>query len=264
MSISIRALIVDDESLARDGVRLSLGDDPEITIIGECANGDEALAAITQHTPDLVFLDIQMPGMTGLEVLRRLPPERLPMVVFITAYDDYAVQAFTAHALDYLLKPIDPKRFADTMSRVKERFRAQQWNDLSQRLVSMIHEDSSATISAGVSRSYLERFTIKMPDRIYFVPVTDVDWIAAEDNYVRLHTGTKSHLLRMTLAAVAERLDPKMFIRVHRSTIVSSAQIKELQPHFQGEYHIILHSGAKLKSSRSYRASLDPFLGGGA
>ncbi|HSH00467.1 MAG TPA: LytTR family DNA-binding domain-containing protein, partial [candidate division Zixibacteria bacterium] len=243
MTAPIRTLIVDDEPLARDGVRLLLETDSEIAIIGECANGDEAVEVITREAPDLVFLDIQMPGTDGFGVLRRLHGKHLPLIVFVTAFDQYAVDAFAAHALDYLLKPVDTERFVETLKRAKTRIQERSVGELSER-VRMLLDQMPQPVQSEKSE-YWTRITIRETERIYFVAVADIDYIAAADYYLNLHTGDKSHLLRMSMSAIEQKLDPERFVRIHRSTIVNVSRIKELVPHFRGEYHVILRDGTR-------------------
>jgi two-component system LytT family response regulator len=259
MDEPIRVLIVDDEPLARDGVRLLLEKDSDFRIIGECGDGRDAVAAIKKNQPDLVFLDVQMPELDGFGVLRALSPDQLPMVVFVTAFDKYALPAFDAHALDYLVKPIEPARFQKTLARIKQTVRDRRAGELTDRLVNLLQDitvpEQTATGPAG------DRLAIKDGERIYFVRTHDIDWIEAADNYVNLHTGQTTHLMRATLSSLAERLDPKHFVRIHRSTIVNIERVAELRQHFQGEYIVILHDGTRLKLSRGYRDKLTALLG---
>jgi two-component system LytT family response regulator len=246
----MRALIVDDEDLARERVRSLLETEPDIEIVAECSNGFEAIRAIEQHDPDLVFLDVQMPQIDGfgvLEAVRDRPS--MPAVVFVTAYDTYALKAFDVHAVDYLLKPFDRERFRDAVERAR-RDRAKPEGN---RALQAMLDDA---------RKRLKRFVIRLPERIYFVPIDDVDWIEASGNYVRLHVGAESHLLRDTMNHVEESLDPGQFLRIHRSTIVNVGTIRELQPTFGGDHLVILRGGTRLQLSRRYRVALDRLLGG--
>lgn len=251
----IRVLLVDDESLAREMIREMLEDDSSVEIIGECVNGEEAIAAIKEHAPDLVFLDVQMPEASGFGVLENLKNgERMPHVIFVTAYDQYAVRAFEVHALDYLLKPFDRERFEASWERAKEQILKEKNGRMDERILTLLEE-----LKAG--SKYLERLVIKSAGRVFFLEAEDIDWIEAEGNYVSVHSGMKSHLLRETISSLESQLDPKKFRRIHRSSLVQLNKIKELQPWFHGEYRIILHCGAELMLSRNYRENLQEALG---
>jgi two-component system LytT family response regulator len=250
----IRVLLVDDEPLAREMIREMLEDDRDVEIIGECVNGAEAVAAIGELTPDLLFLDVQMPEASGFEVLETLKNGDMPHVIFVTAYDQYAVRAFEVHALDYLLKPFDRERFEASWQRAKEQILKDKNGRRDERILTLLEE-----LKAG--SKYLERLVIKSGGRVFFLEACDIDWIEAEGNYVSVHSGKKSHLLRETISSLETQLDPKKFRRIHRSAIVQLDKIKELQPWFHGEYRIILHSGAQLMLSRNYRENLQEALG---
>jgi two-component system LytT family response regulator len=250
----IRVLIVDDEPLARRVLREMLETDPEVTIVGESVNGREAVKAITESTPDLLFLDIQMPEMGGFEVLDALGDARVPHLIFVTAYDQYAVRAFEVHALDYILKPFDRDRFDSSWLRAKEQLKRDRNGGMEQKILSLLED-----LKAGTK--YLERLVIKSSGRIYFLETNEIDWIQAEGNYVSVHAGKKSHLLRETISSLESQLDPKKFLRIHRSAIVRIDRIKELQPWFHGEYHVILQDGTQLTLSRNYRDRLQEALG---
>ncbi len=249
----IRVLLVDDESLAREMLREMLQDDPQVTIVGESCNGREALEAIRTHSPDLIFLDVQMPELGGFEVLEALGKE-IPRVIFVTAYDQYAVRAFEVHALDYLLKPFDQERFDISWQRARAQILRDRNGGTDQRILALLEE-----MKAG--NKYLERLVIKASGRIYFLETTEIDWIEAEGNYVSVHSAKKSHLLRETISSLESQLDPKKFVRVHRSSIVRIDRIQELQPWFHGEYRIILQNGTQLTLSRNYRDKLQEALG---
>jgi two-component system LytT family response regulator len=251
----IRTLIVDDEPLARDKVRMLLGKDPEIEIIGECANGQEAVEVIERESPDLVFLDIQMPGLDGFGVLKKVGAGRLPGVVFVTAYDQYALHAFEVHALDYLLKPFAQKRFNEALQRAKIQIRKPPDGSLNQQLLSLLGGLSGA-------QRYLERLVIRSTGRVFFLKVDDVDWIEAAGNYLNIHLGNEAHLLRETMNSLESQLDPRKFVRIHRSTLVNIERIKELSPLFHGDYIVTLKNGSRLTLSRSYREKLDTLLNG--
>jgi two-component system, LytTR family, response regulator len=246
----IRVLIVDDEPIARRGVRLQLKGDPEVEIIGECANGLEAVDAIQKFAPDLVFLDVQMPEMDGFEVIEAVGVEQMPRVIFVTAYDQYTLRAFEVHALDYLLKPFDRERFLKALDYARSNLERGEFN---RQLVRLLDGRPAA-------RKPLERLVIKSGGRIYFLNVEEVDWIEAADNYVELHVGRESHLLRETISGLAARLDPARFLRIRHSTIVNLERVKELRPLFRGEYLIVLRDGTELTSSRRYRKNLDAIL----
>jgi two-component system LytT family response regulator len=200
--------------------------------------------------------------LDGFGVLRELPQEEMPVVVFVTAYDQYAIKAFDTHALDYLLKPIDPERFASTLGRIKNYIENRDLAGISKRLVSMLGSAPTGAMSLDSQESYLKRFAIKTADKIYFVHIDEIDWIEAADYYVILHTGKKTHLIRETLTALESKLDPRVFMRIHRSTIVNISRIKELKQHYQGEYVVVLNDATNLRLSRSYRDSLTLLLDG--
>lgn len=250
----VRTLIVDDESLARERIRDMLARDPDIKVIGECANGREAIEAIRKQSPDLLFLDVEMPGIDGFGVLEALQPDQLPTTIFVTAYDQYAVRAFEVFALDYLLKPFDQERFDKALERAKGHLCSVRDDLLSQRILDALEEIRTKPV-------HLERLVIKMNGHVFFVKADEIDWLEAEGNYVRLHTGKESYLLRDTISALETQLDPRKFIRVHRSAIVNIDRITELQPWFHGEYRIILREGVQLTLSRTYREKLHELLG---
>ncbi len=252
--MTIRALVVDDEVAARERIRRLLVEEEGIELIGERDSGPGALQAIRDLEPDLLFLDVQMPGFDGFRVLAGIDPARMPAIVFVTAHDQYAVRAFDAHAVDYLLKPFDGARFRTAI----ERARAALGEGDEQIGLLALREHASR------GDAYPDRLIIKDTGRIYFVPVADVDWIEGARNYVRLHAGKEQHLLRRSLSEVGELLDPRQFARIHRSTIVNVARIREMQPWFSGDYLVILHSGAQLKMTRSHRDLLEsnPSWGG--
>ena len=251
----IRTLIVDDEPLARRGIRAQLDEEADIEIVSECRNGLEAVAAIEEQSPDLVFLDVQMPELDGFGVLEAVGVDRMPVVIFVTAYDQYALRAFDVHALDYLLKPVDAERFASALQRARKQIEHHNLRDLNQRLQTFLDD-------VRAKQKFTERLVIKSGGRIFFLNVQEIDWIEAADNYVRLHVGRDSHLLRETLNHLEKRLDPDHFLRVHRSRIINIRQIKELQPLFRGEYDIMLQDGTRLESGRGYREKLQKLFSG--
>lgn len=242
---SITALIVDDEPLGRDLVRHMLAAHPDFHVVGECGDGEQALAAIKRHTPQVVFLDIKMPRLDGMSLLDRLPASVRPLVVFITAHDRYAIQAFAENAFDYLLKPFDQARFDQTIARARQRLRQLDAARLGQSVRSML--------GGNEMKPALDRIVIRETGRVFFVEVADIGWLEAEGNYVALHVvDGKTHLVHETLAKLEARLDASRFVRIHRSTIVRVDRIKELLPHFNGEYVVVLKDGTRLKLSRSF------------
>ena len=250
----VRVLLVDDEPLARAMLREMLSADLDVEIVGECVNGGEAVEAINATVPDLVFLDVQMPEVGGFEVLEALGQDQIPHVIFVTAYDQYAVRAFEVHALDYLLKPFDRERFDLSWQRAKAQILQERDGGVDQRILALLEE-----MKAG--SKYLERLVIKAAGRIYFLETNDIDWIEAEGNYVSVHAGKKSHLLRETISSLESQLDPKKFLRIHRSSIVRIDRIRELQPWFHGEFRVVLQNGMQLTLSRNYRDKLQEALG---
>ena len=250
----IRVLIVDDEPLARKRLRELLKDDSEIIIVGECANGAETLSSARELAPDLIFLDVQMPGIDGLAVSESLNGSGRPLFVFVTAYEQYAVRAFDAQAVDYLLKPFDRARFTRALGRAKERLREKDRDDVNRRILGLLSEIKDKP-------QYLDRLVIKNNDRVFVLKTDDIDWIEAEGNYVRIHFGKQSSLMRETLTRLAEQLDPRKFPRIHRSRLVNIDHIQELQPWSHRDWRIILRSGAELRLSRNYRDRLHQLLG---
>lgn len=250
----IRALVVDDEPLARAMIREMLESDSEVEIVGECTNGRDAVEAIKSSAPDIVFLDIQMPEVGGFDVLESLDPNASPYVIFVTAYDQYAVRAFEVHALDYLLKPFDRERFEVAWRRAKTQIKLDRTSRRDQDIITLLEE-----LKAGPR--YLERLVIKNGGRVFFLHVQDVHCIEAEGNYVRVYDNQKGYLLRETISSLEEQLDPKQFLRIHRSAIVKIDRIKEMQPWFHGEYRIIMENGKQLALSRNYRANLQEAVG---
>jgi two-component system, LytTR family, response regulator len=252
---TIPAVIVDDEPLGRTLIRELLRGDPEIEVIGECASGGEAIRCIADLHPDLVFLDVQMPEIDGFEVLAALDLARLPLTVFVTAYDQYAVRAFEVHAVDYLLKPFDRERFHRSLQRAKAQLRLERRSDVSERILALLEEQK-------VKSKYLERVVIRANGRVFFLKTSEIDWIEAAGNYVSLHVKKESYLLRETIGGMEAQLDPSAFPRIHRSQIVNLDRIRELHPWSHGEYHVILYDGSQLTLSRTYRDRLQELLGG--
>jgi two-component system, LytTR family, response regulator len=250
----IRALIADDELLARKFIRRMLKQDPEVEIVAECSNGSEAVAMIRKEKPHLLFLDIQMPEMNGFAVLEEVGLDQLPEVIFTTAYESYAIRAFELHALDYLLKPFDEVRFKAALKYAKERFHSQR-NDEKRLQIGTLLESIKA------QPEYLSRVIIRADGRITFLHTREIDWLEADDKYIHLYTGKGRKMVRQTLSAMEEQLDPKKFLRIHRSTIVNVDRIKELQPLFNGEHSLILEDGTRLTLSRKYKDKLFELLG---
>jgi two-component system LytT family response regulator len=256
----IKTLIVDDEPLARRTLRDLLADDAEIEIIGECKSGPETVNFIRRQLPDLLFLDIQMPGMNGFEALAKVEYERIPAIIFVTAFDQYALKAFEVHALDYLLKPFTDKRFQEALRQARTRVELREINRLSQDLIALLGEQAGTETLAARRKSFLTRFMIKSGGRVTFIKASEVDWIAADDYYIKLHAHGKSHLLRISMNELEEKLDPKRFLRIHRSTIINFDYVKELHQNPNGEYVVVLKNGTELKLSRNRRERLEQLL----
>ncbi|HYG62906.1 MAG TPA: LytTR family DNA-binding domain-containing protein [Thermoanaerobaculia bacterium] len=252
MPETIRTLIVDDEPLAREGVRLHLAGEPDIEVVGECGDGEAAVEAIRDLAPDLLFLDIQLPGLDGFEVLDRVP-ERVPAVVFVTAYDRHAVAAFERHALDYLLKPYDAPRFARALARVRDELARRDREAVGREVLEVLRELRGRP-------GYLQRVAVRTAGRYVFLRLDEIDWIEAAENYVRLHAGGRGHLLRETMAGLEGRLDPERFLRVHRSAIVRVDAIQALERLSNNEFAVVLADGTRLVSSRGYRERIEDLL----
>ena len=251
----IKTLIVDDEIHARERIVSLLKKEIDIEIIGECSDGEEALKVINALKPDLVFLDIQMPVMNGIDVIKNLS-EYLPEVIFVTAYDEYAVEAFEMNAVDYLLKPFDKERFLKTLARARSRVLSQSNKDISDKLNKPI-----ITFSRENSEDkFLSKFVIKSAGKISFASIEEIDYIESEGNYIMLHTANGKFLYRDTITNIAAKLDPDLFIRIHRSYIIKIENIKEMQSHFNGEYIITLMDNTKLKSGRSFKSEVEKLL----
>jgi two-component system LytT family response regulator len=250
----IRVLIVDDEPLARERLRTLLQEWPGFDVVAEAADAAAAVESITAITPDLVFLDVQMPGATGFDVISAIGPQKMPAVIFVTAYDRYALRAFEVHALDYLLKPFDRDRFQQAVERARSLVAHARTGDLERRLLAMVE-------GLRTSPTRVDRFVVKSGGRVFFVRNDEIDWIEAAGNYVKLHVGTETHLLRETMNAIETRLDPDLFFRVHRSHIVNIERVRELQPWFNGEYVVFLKNGTRLTLSRGYREKLQERVG---
>jgi two-component system LytT family response regulator len=249
----VSVLIVDDEPLARDGVRLHLELESDFRVLGEAGSGEEAIGLIEELRPDLVFLDVQMPGIDGFGVIETVGVEQMPVTIFVTAYDQFALKDFDAHALDYLLKPFDAERFHAAVVRAREQLRSRRLGDVEGQLAALIGELRG-------KREFLERIVVRTGGRILILRVDDIDWLEAASNYVRIHASGRQYLLRETMSNLEARLDPGRFVRIHRSTMVRLDRIRELEPLFQGDYVLILEDGTRLTSSRGYRDRLQTML----
>ena len=248
----IRTLIVDDEPLARKRLRDLLARSRDCEIVGECANGVDALEAIRAHRPELAFLDVQMPDMDGFSVVASIPVPDMPVVIFVSAYDEYALDAFDAHALDYLLKPFADERFDKALVRARDAIDRGRAHAMTAKLLAF--RDASAM-------GFTTKLPVKSPNRIYFVSVDDIEWIQGAGVYSELHTESGAHLVRLPLSELERKLDPEKFLRIHRSTIVRFDAIAELRPESHGDYSVTLSSGKHLRMSRSYRARCQARLG---
>ncbi|MFL6463395.1 MAG: LytR/AlgR family response regulator transcription factor [Bryobacteraceae bacterium] len=249
----LTALVVDDEPLAREGLRLLLSEDGEFSAIHEAKNGREAVEAIQTLRPDLVFLDVQMPEGDGFYVVREIGPDQMPAIVFVTAHDRYAIQAFEINAMDYLLKPVTAARFQQTLQRSKTRLRSQPAGDANRQILQLLE-----TIAAPPR--YIKRMAVRSAGKTVFVDVEEIDWIEAAENYVQLHTARTAHLLHVAMNTLEQSLDPALFLRIHRGVIINTKRIKELQPATHGEFFITLHNGVRLQSSRMYSAKLKALM----
>jgi two-component system LytT family response regulator len=247
-------LIVDDEPLARERIRTLLSEDSGFEVAGEAGDGATAAQAIASLNPDLVFLDVQMPGADGFDVIDAVGADKMPFVVFVTAYDRYALRAFDVHALDYLLKPFDRERFREALARAHQQLEKLNGSEIEKRLAAIVNDLRPA-------RTRSDRFVVKSGGRIFFVRTTEIDWIEAAGNYVKLHVGNESHLIRETMNAVESKLSPELFVRIHRCHIVNIEQVRELQPWFNGEYVVFLKNGTRLTLSRGYRERLQDRIG---
>jgi len=250
----IRTLIVDDEPIARARVLSLLREEPDVDVVGECGSGTQAVSAIKATSPDLVFLDVQMPEMDGFEVARALGPERMPALVFVTAFDQYALQAFECHALDYLLKPFSAQRFKSALSHARQQLAQRQATTIGRQLLEILPD-------MRPREPVRDRLVVRSSGRVYFVRIADIDWCEAAGNYVRLHIGQQTHLVRGTMSHLESQLDPAQFVRIHRSAIVNVERIQELRSSFNGEYLITLNDKTRLTLSRGYREGLQARLG---
>ncbi|WP_128546765.1 LytR/AlgR family response regulator transcription factor [Larkinella soli] len=258
--MTISALIIDDESLARDVIRLFLKSHPAVQVVGECENGSQAVEAIRKWQPDLVFLDVQMPEKDGFEVLKELGGPVSSVFIFVTAYDRYALRAFEVHAFDYLLKPFEQARFDEALKRALNHLSDRKATQINQRLLDLLADYEHHRPSPRPA--YLQRLPIRASGRILFLKTHDIDWLEAAGDYLCLHAGPATHLLSETLTGLEQKLDPTAFVRIHRSVMVNVDRIAELIPHFNGEYFVVLKNGTRLKLSRTYRENLQNLLGG--
>ncbi|MGH7471309.1 MAG: LytR/AlgR family response regulator transcription factor [Longimicrobiales bacterium] len=257
-TMTLDVLLIDDEPLARKRLRQFLGEYDDCTIVGECGDGREAIARIRELTPDLVFLDVQMPEVNGLDVLAALDPGERPLVVFVTAHDAFAVRAFEVHAVDYLLKPFDRDRFRGAYERARELFANRAAREQHTRLSALLAE--TGRVDGGLDGPppiLRDRILVKTGTRVLFLNPSDIDWVEAAGNYVRLHVGADEYIVRESITRLESMLGPGQFARVHRSTIVNLNRVRELRPWFSGEMIIVMHSGAELKLSRTYRKDLE-------
>lgn len=249
----LTALIVDDEPLARERLMGLLSAEPDIEVLGECRDGEEAVSVIHDRHPDLVLLDVEMPRLNGFQVIDTIGPDEMPMVIFVTAYDQHAIRAFEVRALDYLLKPFDRSRFTDALQRARTQIESQASGDLGRRLIALMKDLRREPAKT-------DRLVVKSGGRLFFLRTDEIDWVEAAGNYVRLHVGSQAHLLRETMNGIEARLDPERFFRIHRCRIVNIERIQEMQPWLNGEYSVVLRSGVQLTLSRGYRERLQEKL----
>ncbi|WP_299582356.1 LytTR family DNA-binding domain-containing protein [uncultured Microbulbifer sp.] len=266
---NLTAVIVDDEPLARRGLRLRLEQMPGVEVIAECGNGREALELIPQMNPDVAFVDIQMPGINGLQLVQQMPLQKLPQVVFVTAYDQYAVEAFEVNAVDYVLKPIEEERLQLALTRAREKMAtadiAIQREQLLEAVADLTRESPQALEQKLVSgqfagSAYPDKIAVKDSGKITLVPAREIDWIDAAGDYMCVHALGETHVMRITMKELEQQLDPKLFQRIHRSTIVNLSRVREIRAHINGEYHLVLDNGECLKMSRSYKNKVQHFL----
>ncbi|MEX0617356.1 MAG: LytTR family DNA-binding domain-containing protein [Pseudohongiellaceae bacterium] len=264
----LKTIIVDDESLARKGLQMRLGEFSDVEVLAACRNGKEALAAIVDFEPDVVFLDIQMPGMSGFEMLQQVQGDIMPMIVFVTAYDAFAVEAFKVHAVDYILKPLEDERLREAIDKALIRKSQLQIHDDKQRLLDIViglTGKSEAAIGELLNNyeeesAHPDRLAIKDRSSTTFVPVRDIEWIDAAGDYMCVHAAGETHIMRTTMKELESKLDPRTFQRVHRSTIVNLDQVEKVSSHINGEFHLTLKGGSSLKMSRSYKDKVKHFL----
>ena len=261
----ITVVIADDEPLARQRIRRLLHDEPAVEVVGECANGEQAVRMVTDRRPDVVFLDIRMPKLDGLGVVRLLPRDLATAIVFVTAFDEHATAAFDVAAVDYVMKPVEPERLRLAIGRARRQRETSELHARHARLLRFLQDEigTAAALGGDVVPPAMERggrvqrVLVKERDRRYFVEVQDIDWLEAAGNYVRLHVAGQVHLFRGTMVQMEQSLDPQQFARVHRSCIVNLSRVKEIQPWFSGDYVLILKNGAKLKMGRAFRTQFE-------
>lgn len=249
----LTVLIVDDEPLAREGLRMLLADDPEVAAVQEAKNGSEAVQSIREGRPDLIFLDVQMPEMDGFSVVHEIGPEQMPAVVFVTAHDQYAIRAFEINAIDYLLKPVTVERFAQSLARAKSRLRPGEPREDNRQILSLLE-------TIACPPRYLKRMAVQSAGKTSFIGVEEVDFIRAAENYVELHVAQASHLLHVAMNTLEKSLDPETFVRIHRSLIVNLHRVKQIQPASHGEYMLLLDSGVRLQSGRTYHERIKALM----
>ena len=252
MDRKIRTVVVDDEPLARKRLDKLLQEDEEIEVLKFCANGQEAINAIENENPDLLFLDIQMPEINGFEVLQNIEQDKVPLVIFVTAYDEYAIKAFDVHALDYIMKPFKRERFHESLKRAKNTIKRDDKAEISGKIEHLLDylDDSGGPLS---------RILVKSSGRYFFLKAADIDWIESSGNYVRIHSGGKNYLIRETMKNMEKKLDSDTFFRIHRSTIINVEKVKELEQWFHGDYQVIMYNDHKLTMSRNYKEILEKF-----
>lgn len=273
----IKVVIVDDETLARENIEALIQDDPEVTIVGQCSNGQEAIETVRRQKTDLMFLDVQMPGIDGFEVLARLKSEPRPHVVFITAYDQYAIKAFDVNAMDYLLKPFSRQRFAAALAKAKAMVRSREHERLNERIDIIVNTLQELRGNAAASpvpaeappaappadsdaATWSGRLLFRSDGEIHVLSPEEIRWIESEGDYVKIHAGPKTKLVRMALVKIMQKLDPAHFVRIHRSTIVNLTHVRKVSPALYGEYTVELAEGARLKVSRTYVHELKSYL----
>ena len=256
----LRVMIVDDEAHAREGLRLRLKREPDVLVIGEFGNADAALTALASDSPDVLFLDIEMPGTNGFGLLERAPAGSLPVVVFVTAYEQHAVRAFDARALDYLLKPVEQERLRESLARAREQLASARNGELAERVRSLSHE-LGARVERVPAGKALERIPVSADGSIHFLPAREIDYIAASGDCVIAHAGAVSHVIRKSMSEILASLDAARFARIHRSTIVNLARVMKVEPYLHGEYILVMPGGTKLKVSRGYRDVVSERLG---